>query len=54
MERDERRGDGKTSRDPGGDLRGRRPGTGTLPVFFAAAAGVWLGMGLEDRILPAR
>ena len=53
MERDERRGDGKTSRDPGGDLRGRRPGTGTLPVFFAAAAGVWLGMGLEDRILPA-
>ena len=53
MERDERRGDGKNSRELYGSSRWIRPGAGMLPVFFAAAAGVWLGMGLEERILPA-
>ena len=53
MERDERRGDGKISREPDGRSRWINPGAGMLPVFFASAAGVWMGMGLEERILPA-
>ena len=53
MERDERRGDGRISQEPdGGSCRMRR-GSGMLLTLIAAAAGVWLGTGLEERILPA-